>query len=91
MDMIIPRAHSILHSDDPGFKLKHLLRVNVFVGHAAPTTTAATTPVHTTATKHHSALRGALVGAAAGHVLGHHALAGAAAGALIQHERNKHR
>ena len=39
---------------------------------------------------HHSVLKGALVGAAAGHVAGHHALAGAAVGALVQHERNKH-
>jgi hypothetical protein len=44
----------------------------------------------TTAPAHHSKLAGALVGAAAGHMLGHHALAGAAAGALVQHERNKH-
>ena len=40
--------------------------------------------------KRHSVLGGALVGAAAGHAMGHHALAGAAAGALLQHERNKH-
>jgi hypothetical protein len=39
---------------------------------------------------HHSKLKGALIGAAAGHVLGGHAMAGAAAGALLQHERNKH-
>jgi hypothetical protein len=38
----------------------------------------------------HSKLKGALVGAAVGHVLGGHAVAGAAAGALLQHERNKH-
>lgn len=38
---------------------------------------------------HHSKLKGALVGAAVGHVLGGHAVAGAAAGALLQHERNK--
>ncbi|HEX4683464.1 MAG TPA: hypothetical protein VH277_12180 [Gemmatimonadaceae bacterium] len=54
---------------------------------AAPATEAS---VDTTAPDHHSKLKGALVGAAAGHFLGHHALAGAAAGALIQHERNKH-
>ncbi len=39
--------------------------------------------------KHHSKLKGALVGAAAGHMLGHHAKAGAVAGALWQHHRNK--
>jgi hypothetical protein len=53
----------------------------------AQTQTAA--PGDTTAHQHHSVLGGALVGAATGHVLGHHALAGAAAGALVQHERNK--
>lgn len=42
------------------------------------------------APKHHSKIKGAIVGAAAGHVLGHHAKAGAVAGAVIQHERNKH-
>ena len=69
---------------------------------AYPSTSApATTPtmsspatVDTTTTaiapKHHSKLKGALLGAAAGHVLGGHAVAGAAAGAIIQHERNKH-
>lgn len=40
--------------------------------------------------KHHSVLGGAIAGAAAGHVLGKHAVAGAVAGAVIQHERNKH-
>jgi hypothetical protein len=39
--------------------------------------------------KHHSKLKGALVGAAAGHMLGGHAKAGAVAGALVQHHRNK--
>ena len=39
--------------------------------------------------KHHSKLKGALVGAAAGHMLGHHAKAGAVAGALWQHHKNK--
>lgn len=39
--------------------------------------------------KHHSKLGGAVVGAAAGHMLGGHAVLGAAAGALIQHHRNK--
>ena len=52
---------------------------------AAPATVA-----DTTATRHHSVLAGAAVGAAGGHMLGHHAILGAAAGALIQHERNKH-
>jgi hypothetical protein len=47
------------------------------------------TPPADTARAHHSKLKGALVGAAAGHVLGGHAVAGAAAGALVQHERNK--
>jgi zona occludens toxin (predicted ATPase) len=42
------------------------------------------------APKHHSVLGGAVAGAAAGHMLGHHAIAGAAVGALVQHERNKH-
>jgi hypothetical protein len=37
----------------------------------------------------HSKVKGAIVGAAVGHVLGGHAMAGAAAGAIIQHERNK--
>ncbi|CAN5805241.1 hypothetical protein BH11GEM2_BH11GEM2_19010 [soil metagenome] len=39
--------------------------------------------------KHHSKLKGALVGAAAGHMLGHHAKSGAVAGALWQHHKNK--
>ena len=46
---------------------------------------AATAP----APKHHSKLKGALVGAAAGHMMGGHAVAGAAAGAMIQHHRNR--
>jgi hypothetical protein len=54
---------------------------------AAPTSDTA---VRGTAYHHHSALAGAALGAAAGHVLGGHAVLGAAAGALIQHERNKH-
>lgn len=41
------------------------------------------------APKHHSKVKGALVGAAAGHMLGGHAKAGAVTGALVQHERNK--
>lgn len=57
-----------------------------------PTTTGYAAPavVESTPAGHHSKLGGALVGAAAGHVLGGHAALGAAAGALIQHERNKH-
>ena len=39
--------------------------------------------------KHHSKLKGALVGAAAGHMLGGHAKSGAVAGALWQHHKNK--
>ena len=53
---------------------------------AATATAASDTPKLV----HHSALAGAAVGAAAGHMLGGHAVLGAAAGALIQHERNKH-
>jgi hypothetical protein len=62
---------------------------------ASPNATpVATSPapavVETTTAPHHSKLKGALVGAAAGHMLGKHAVAGAVAGAVIQHERNKH-
>ncbi|HEV7993818.1 MAG TPA: hypothetical protein VGP25_18465 [Gemmatimonadaceae bacterium] len=52
-------------------------------------TNTATTRADSTQTRHHSKLAGAAVGAAAGHVLGGHAVAGAAAGALVQHARNK--
>ncbi len=41
--------------------------------------------------RHHSLLKGAAVGAVAGHMMGHHAVAGAVVGAIVQHERNKHR
>jgi hypothetical protein len=41
------------------------------------------------APKHHSKLKGAVVGGVAGHMMGGHAAAGAAAGALVQHHRNK--
>ena len=51
-------------------------------------TPTASVPVDTTHA-HHSKLGGAMAGAAAGHMLGGHAVLGAAAGALIQHERNK--
>jgi hypothetical protein len=54
------------------------------------TATDSATPKSDSTTDHHSKLGGAVVGAAAGHLLGHHAVAGAAAGAMIQHERNKH-
>ena len=58
---------------------------------ATYSTPSATTPVQTdTVRTHHSKLGGAVAGAAAGHMLGGHAVLGAAAGALIQHERNKH-
>jgi hypothetical protein len=40
--------------------------------------------------RHHSKVKGAMAGASAGHLLGHHAVSGAAAGAVVQHERNKH-
>ena len=52
--------------------------------------TPATAPVDTVPAKHHSKLAGAAIGAAAGHMLGGHAVAGAAVGAIVQHERNKH-
>lgn len=39
--------------------------------------------------KHHSKLKGALVGAAAGHAMGGHAKSGAVVGAMVQHHRNK--
>jgi hypothetical protein len=51
--------------------------------------TTAATPADSTQSQHHSKLAGAAVGAAAGHMLGGHAVAGAAAGALVQHARNK--
>lgn len=59
-------------------------------GTSAPTAQYGAPTARDSTASHHSKLSGALVGAAAGHMLGHHALAGAAAGALIQHERNKH-
>lgn len=69
---------------------------NAAGGDVSATPSATTTPpapvvVDTVQTRHHSKLAGAMVGAAAGHMLGGHAVAGAAAGALIQHERNEHR
>jgi len=56
----------------------------------APATGNPTVVADSTTPDHHSKLGGALVGAAAGHMLGGHAVAGAAVGALVQHERNKH-
>jgi hypothetical protein len=53
----------------------------------APTTGVDTA---TAKTKHHSKLKGAVIGGAAGHAAGHGAM-GAAAGAIVQHERNKHK
>lgn len=38
---------------------------------------------------HHSKIKGALLGAAAGHVLGGHTKSGAVIGAMVQHHRNK--
>lgn len=55
-----------------------------------PAATPSTVAIDSTTPDHHSKLGGALVGAAAGHMLGGHAVAGAAVGALVQHERNKH-
>ena len=60
------------------------------VSSSPPATQPSTAVVDTVTPEHHSKLGGALVGAAAGHVLGGHAVAGAAVGALVQHERNKH-
>ena len=57
---------------------------------SASTTTYDSSTNASASTQHHSKLAGAAAGAAAGHMLGHHAVLGAAAGALIQHERNKH-
>ena len=54
-------------------------------GHALAAQAAPSAPT----AKHHSALKGAVVGAAAGHVLGHHAVAGGVVGAMVQHHRNK--
>jgi hypothetical protein len=51
--------------------------------------TASPLAPETTTAKHHSKLGGAMMGAAAGHMLGGHAILGAEAGALAQHERNK--
>ena len=56
-----------------------------YAGSSLQAQAAQTAPV----AQHHSKLKGALVGAAAGHVLGGHAKAGAVAGALVQHHRNK--
>lgn len=58
---------------------------------ATPATSVPAADTATRVGKHHSKLAGAAAGAAAGHMLGGHAVLGAAAGALVQHERNKHR
>ena len=59
--------------------------------YSGPATATASEPTADTMTrKHHSKLGGAVVGAAAGHMLGGHAIAGAVVGAMVQHERNKH-
>ena len=55
---------------------------------SAATLAAQATPAAPVA-KHHSKIKGALVGAAAGHVLGGHAKSGAVIGAMVQHHRNK--
>ena len=60
-------------------------------GYVAPSATPTAAAPVDTVRGHHSKLGGALAGAAAGHMLGGHAVLGAAAGAMIQHERNKHR
>ena len=57
---------------------------------SAPATNAPADSAAVAEPQHHSKLAGAAVGAAAGHMLGGHAVAGAAVGALVQHERNKH-
>ena len=62
-----------------------LLTGSVSLRAQATSTHQAAAPVQ----KHHSILKGALVGAAAGHMLGHHAKSGAVAGALWQHHKNK--
>ena len=59
-------------------------------GYVTPTNTPTSNTRVDTVQGHHSKLGGAVAGAAAGHMLGGHAVLGAAAGALIQHERNKH-
>jgi len=59
-----------------------LLTATGTVSHAQATQAA---PV----AKHHSKLKGAIIGAAAGHMLGGHAKSGAVAGALWQHHKNK--
>ena len=41
------------------------------------------------APKHHSKVKGAIVGGVAGKMAGGHTKAGAVAGALVQHHRNK--
>jgi hypothetical protein len=57
--------------------------------YSTPAATPTASSAVDTTRAHHSKMRGAMVGAAAGHMLGGHAMLGAAAGALVQHERNK--
>lgn len=68
----------------------HDNRTNAASGDVATPTTTTTSTTPARDSTHHSKLAGAALGAAAGHVLGGHAVAGAAVGALVQHERNKH-
>jgi hypothetical protein len=63
---------------------RRLLAAALVAGAAAPAFAQQTQP----APKHHSKLKGALVGGAAGAVVGHPKL-GAAAGVLHQHHKNK--
>lgn len=73
-------------------KLSHSIRSAVlatalFVPIAAlPLAAQATTAA--APAKHHSKLKGALVGGVAGHMVGH-GKAGAVVGAMVQHHRNK--
>ena len=39
--------------------------------------------------KHHSLLKGAVVGGVAGHMMGGHGKVGAVVGAMVQHHKNK--
>ena len=61
----------------------------VMLAASAPSVQAQQATAPTPVVKHHSKLKGALVGAAAGHVLGGHAKGGAVVGALWQHHKNK--
>ena len=64
---------------------KRLLAAATGIALSVSSASAATAyPPH----KHHSMLKGAIVGGMAGHMLGHHGKVGAATGALFQHHRN---